>query len=126
MSLVRTKQEDYIMDLVDSVPITDVNVESVKLELTGHCKYFNNAGLRFNITDVNLTEWDNNRNPVITHLARKKRINVTISGYIDEPFKVRKSNVKNADTDRPDIDYVNIQDKNLNLTFYVLLIMILL
>ena len=116
MSLVRTRG-DYLMDLVDSVPITDVNVESVKLELTGHCKYFNNAGLRFNITDVNLTEWDNNRNPVITHLARKKRINVTISGYIDEPFKVRKGNVKNADPDRPDIDYVNIQDKNLNLTF---------
>lgn len=105
------------MDLVDSVPITDINTESVKMELSGHYKYYDPSGIRFNITDVNLTEWDNSRNPLITTMARKKRINVTISGYIDEPFKIRKSNVKNSDPDLINSDYVNIQEKNMNITF---------
>lgn len=119
MSLVRTRGVSS-MDLVDSVPITDINTESVKLEIHGHCKYFKNAGLKFNITDVNLTEPDKNRNPLITNLARKKRINVTISGYIDEPFKIKKSDVKNSDpdTDKPYREYMDIQEKNLNITFY--------
>lgn len=60
------------MDLVDSVPITDINTESVKMELTGHCKYYDSTGIKFNITDVNMTEWDNKRNPLITSMARKK------------------------------------------------------
>ena len=106
------------MDLVDSVPITDINSESVKLELTGHCKYYDPTGIKFNITDVNLTELDSNKNPVITKIGRKRYINVTISGHIDEPFKVKKGNVKHSDPDRPDIEYVNIQDKNMNITFY--------
>ena len=105
------------MDLVDSVPMTDINTESVKMELSVKCKHYEPAGIKFNITDVNLTEWDNNRNPLITKMARKKKINVTISGYIDEPFKVRKSNVKNSDPDLIKTDYVDIQEKNINITF---------
>lgn len=105
------------MDLVDSVPITDINSESVRMELGGHCNYYDPNGVKFNITDVNLTEWDNNRNPLITSIARKKRINVTISGYIDQPFKIRKSNVKNVSPDLIKTDYVNIRGKNINLTF---------
>lgn len=105
------------MDLVDSVPITDINTESVKMELTGHCKYYDSTGIKFNITDVNMTEWDNKRNPLITSMARKKRINVTISGYIDEPFKIRKTEVKNIDPDLIKTDYINIQEKNINITF---------
>lgn len=105
------------MDLVDSVPITDINTESVKLEMNGHCKYYDHTGLKFNITDVNLTEWDNNRNPLITRIAKKRHINVTISGYIDEPFKIRKSEVKNSDPDLIKTEYVNIQEKNINITF---------
>jgi len=119
MSLVRTRGVTT-MDLVDSVPITDINTENVKLELNGHCKYYDTSGIKFNITDVNLTEPDNNRNPLITSIARKKRVNVTISGYMDEPFKITKSNVKNSEpeTDKPYREYINIQDKNLNITFY--------
>lgn len=105
------------MDLVDSVPITNIDTESVKLELVGDRQYYDPAGVRFNITDVNLTEWDNSRNPLITNLARKKRINVTISGYIDQPFKVRKSIIKNSDKVCPERDTVNIQEKNMNITF---------
>lgn len=105
------------MDLVDSVPITDIDTESVKLELVGDRQYYDPAGVRFNITDVNLTEWDNSRNPLITNLARKKRINVTISGYIDQPFKVRKSIIKNSDKVCPERDTVNIQERNINITF---------
>jgi len=105
------------MDLVDSVPITDINTESVKLEIHSHCNYYDNSGIKFNITNVNLTERDNNGNPLITNLARKKRINVTISGYMDEPFKVSKNNVKKCDTDRPHVEMVDIKGKNMNITF---------
>lgn len=106
------------MELIKSVPITDINSESIKLELGGQCNYYKNGAVKFNITDVNLTEPDGHRNPLITNLARKKRIDVTISGYINEPFKVRNDDVKKPDPDRLDSDYVDIQDKNINITFH--------
>lgn len=105
------------MDLVDSVPITEINTENVKSELAGNREYFNSDGVDFNITDVNLTEWDNSRNPLITNLARKKRINVTISGYIDQPFNVGKNAIRNSDMNYPERDRLNIQEKNMNITF---------
>lgn len=105
------------MDLVDSVPITEINTENVKSELAGNREYFNSDGVNFNITDVNLTEWDNSKNPLITNLARKKRINVTISGYIDQPFNVGKNTIRNSDMNYPERDRLNIQEKNMNITF---------
>lgn len=42
---------------------------------------------------------------------------MTISGYIDEPFKIRKTEVKNIDPDLIKTDYINIQEKNINITF---------
>ena len=105
------------MDLVDSVPITDIKTENVKSELAGDNDYFKSDGVDFNITAVNLTEWDNSRNPVITNLARKKTINVTISGYIDEPYNVGKNSIKHRDISYPERNKVNIQEKNMNITF---------
>ena len=104
------------MDLVDSVPISNINSENVIMEVHGHCNYYD-KGIKFNITNVNLTERDNKGNPLITNLARKKRINVTISGYIDEQFKVTKTNLKKCDTDRPQIEKVDIKGENINITF---------
>lgn len=112
MSLVRTRYGGTSMDLVDSIPITDYNIESIKLEMG--VLY---DTVKFNITDVNLTEWDSNRNPLITKLGRKKKINVTISGYINEKFDIKNPDFKPFNHDMPKWEYIDIKGKNLNITF---------
>lgn len=98
------------MDLVESIPISNINTETVKWEI--------HRPVKFNILDVNLTEPDNNRNPLITRLGQKRTVNVTISGYITEPFHINKTNFKRSTQDNIERERVNIKDMVLNLTFY--------
>lgn len=104
------------MELVNSISLTDINNESVKWELSG--LYDNSVWLKFYITHVNLTELDSKRNPLITKIARKKRVNVTISGYIGQNFMVNKTNIKNSAVNSLDMTYGDIKNKNINITFY--------
>ena len=99
------------MELVESIPISNINTQTAKWEI--------NRPLNFSILDVNLTEPDYKRNPVLTRLGQKKRINVTISGYVTEPYKINVTNIKGSHT--PDLiskEIINIKDKVLNITFY--------
>ena len=108
------------MDLIDSVPITDINSENMKQEINENYRFYNDGTVKFKITDVKLTESDSNGNQLITKLARKKRVNVTISGYIDEFFKVCEPTVPKIFLNR-DINHkgsVNIQGTPINITFY--------
>lgn len=106
------------MKLVDSVPITDIDTESVKMELSNWNSYYVPANVLFNITNVNLTEWDKKmNNPLITKMGKKKTINITISGQIKEPFHIDGKNIKYKDPNITRNDRVNIQNKNINITF---------
>ena len=76
--------------------------------------------VKFNITDVNLTEKDYNGNPIITHINRKKKVNITISGYFTETIKISVNNVKKrtGDMDSPNVKMVDIKGEMVNITFY--------
>ena len=99
------------MDLVESIPISNLNTQTVKWEI---CR-----PVMFNIIDVNLTEPDSRRNPLLTRLGQKKSVNVTISGYVTEPYNINVTNIKGSVS--PDLiekKVINIKDKVLNITFY--------
>ena len=113
MSLVRNNVGVYTMDLVDSVPISNLNSETVKMEMIGYYDY-----LDFFITDVNLTEPDIRHNPIITRIARKKKVNITISGHFTEKMEIVYHDPKMSDIDRPYNKYIDIQGKPINITFY--------
>lgn len=99
------------MELVKSVPITEINSEQLKQEFYGE-------SYKFKITDVNLTEFDGNNQ--ITVIEQKQSVNVTISGYINEPFKIgarMRDRIFNDD-DYINGDSVDINGNNINLIFY--------
>ena len=98
----------YSMELTESVPISNINTSSLKWEL--------NESVKFNITDVNITELDTRHNPVVTRLGQKKKVNVTVSGYITEPYYMATTNIKGF-RDKPH-KRVNIKDMVLNITFF--------
>ena len=109
------------MELIDSVPITDINSENVKLEMFKSGNFYDDDTVKFKITDVKLTESDSSGNQLITKLARKKWVNVTISGYIDECFKVYEPSVAEVFFDydmNQSPGSVNLQGTPINITFY--------
>lgn len=111
MLMVRNRSDGcgYSMELTASVPISNINTHSLKWELNGSVK--------FRITDVNLTELDTNHNPVVTRIGQKKKVNVTVSGYMTEPYYFSTSHIKGHNEDRPHKN-VNIENRVLNITFF--------